>query len=65
MNILKAILTNGKSISLMEEIKSELSPILIKNNLDKVDNIIKLIYKLFLLSTVGVFIKLIAKFLKF
>ncbi len=65
IDLFKTILKNGNSPSLFEEIKSELQPILIKNSFDKADNMIKLIYKLFLLSVVGLFIKLITKFLKF
>lgn len=59
----KASLSNGKT-SFLKGLKAE-AEALSQLNIEKVDNILKLIYKLFLYSLLGFLAKFIIKLLKF
>ena len=64
-NIFKLFQGNGNCSSLFNTLKSEIEPIVSEVSLEKIDNFLKLIYKLFLYSVFGFIAKLIIKIFKF
>ena len=64
-NIIKLFSGNWGGKSLFNTLKSEIEPIASEVSLEKVDNFIKLLYKLFFYSIFGFIAKLITKIFKF
>ncbi|OGI09731.1 MAG: hypothetical protein A3I68_05170 [Candidatus Melainabacteria bacterium RIFCSPLOWO2_02_FULL_35_15] len=62
--ILKSFIGNGNGFTLIDSLKSEAKSFSTDPNIKKIDSFLKLFYKLFLYSIIGVFAKLISKIFK-
>ena len=65
IDIVKLILSSRNNSNFLNVLRSEAGAVTTNLNFQKIDNILRLIYKLFLYSVVGVFAKFIIKFLRF
>ncbi|OGI20075.1 MAG: hypothetical protein A3B68_00535 [Candidatus Melainabacteria bacterium RIFCSPHIGHO2_02_FULL_34_12] len=64
-DLFKFFQSNGNRIAFFDSLKSEIKPIAQELNLQKVDSIFKLIYRLLVYSAFGFFVKVLLKVLKF
>jgi len=64
-NIIKLFSGNGNCKSFFNTLKSEVEPIVSEISLEKIDNLFKLLYKLFIYSIFGFVSKLLVKIFKF
>ena len=64
MNILKLLLSNENIFPFLNDLGFE-KAFAANTNIEKIDNILKLIYRLFLYSVVGFFAKILIKILNF
>ncbi len=61
---LKSLLENGNGFTFINSLKSEAKSFSSSPDIQKIDNFLKLFYRLFLYSIIGIFAKVISKFLK-
>ncbi len=61
---LKFLFENGNSFTFINSLKSEAKSFSGSPDIQKIDNFLKLFYKLFLYSVIGIFAKVISKILK-
>lgn len=64
MDILRTIVNNRKNLGLISGFITDFEPKALKLNIEKFDSLLKLVYKMFLLSIVGFLVKSLAKFFK-
>ncbi len=62
---LKSLFENGNGFTFLNSLKSEAKSLSRNANIEKIDNFMKLFYKLFLYSIIGIFVKIVSRFLKF
>jgi hypothetical protein len=61
---LKALFENVNGFTLCNSLKSDAKSFSTNPDIKKIDNFVKLFYKLFLYSVIGIFAKIISKILK-
>ncbi len=64
-NIFRFFQSNGNGNHLFDTLKSEVKPIISEITSGKIDNLVKLLYRLFIYSVFGFVAKFIMKILKF